>query len=501
MDDTLSRNTPALSIPQLRAQITELAGHLNAAHHRWLMLIAEFDRRKGWSDGATQSCAHWLNWQCGLDMGAAREKVRVAHALANLPRISAAMERGALSYSKVRALTRVASEATEEYFLDIALHGTASHVEKLVRGYRRAQEAEELSREARQQACRSLTYYYNEDGSLELRGCLPAEVGALFIQALDAAMQEHTQADGETRADRPGAGKQQMVQSPATIFVSAETRDRAPLVARRVDALGRLAESFLKNGPAVLHGGERYQIVVHVDAQTLREGVAGRCELEDGPSLAVETARRLACDASMVSVVENEQGDPLNIGRKSRTVPPAIRRALNARDRGCRFPGCSNTRYVDAHHVHHWAQGGETKLSNLALLCRFHHRQVHEGRVVIQTLDDGALRFLKPDGESFDSVPPDHTQPLWEWWQLSATHRQRGIHIEEGTASTLWRGESMDYGLAVEVLLQHAKRRRNVSAESSQAGAPAQAIDAAPPCQSAPVRHPPDLSTQFGQSS
>jgi hypothetical protein len=479
MDDPVARDIPALSTPQLRAQITELAGHLNAAHHRWLVLIAEFDRRQGWSDGATQSCAHWLNWQCGLDMGAAREKVRVAHALEKLPKISTAMERGALSYSKVRALTRVASEVTEEYFLDIALHGTASHVEKLVRGYRRAREAEELSREAQQQACRSLRYSYNEDGSMELRGCLPAEMGALVIQALDAALQEPAQTDGRTSADRPGGGKQQLDQSPAAIYVSSETSNRPPLSARRADALGRLAESFLKHGPAILNGGERHQIVVHVDAQTLREGVAGHCEFENGPSLAAETARRLACDASVVSIVENEQGEPLSVGRKSRNIPPAIRRALNARDRGCRFPGCSNTRYVDAHHVHHWAQGGETKLSNLALLCRFHHRQVHEGQVVIRTLDDGALRFLNPDGETFDSVAPDHSRPLSDWTQLSSTHRQQGIHINEGTAGTLWRGESMDYGLAVEVLLQHAKRRRNVSAESAQETL-AQAIDAPP---------------------
>jgi hypothetical protein len=239
------------------------------------------------------------------------------------------------------------------------------------------------------------------------------------------------------------------------------------LSARRADALGRLAESFLKHGPARLKGGERHLIVVHVDAQTLGEGVAGRCELEDGPSLAAASARRLACDASVVRIVENEHGQPLNVGRKSRTIPPAIRRALNARDRGCRFPGCSNTRYVDAHHVHHWAQGGETTLSNLALLCRFHHRQVHEGRVEIQLLDDGALRFLRPDGQSFDSVASDHTRPMFDWKQLSATHRQRGIHIDACTARTRWRGESMDYGLAVGVLLQHAKRGRRVSAESS----------------------------------
>ncbi len=139
-----------LSIRELEAQITELAGHLNAANHRWLVLIAEFDRRNGWSDGATQSCAHWLSWKCGLDLGAAREKVRVARTIETLPKISAAMATGQLSYSKARALTRVATPAIEDVLLNVALNGTTHHVETLVRQFRRVQEVEELSREARQ---------------------------------------------------------------------------------------------------------------------------------------------------------------------------------------------------------------------------------------------------------------------------------------------------------------------------------------------------------------
>src|SRR5262245_53048172 len=134
MDGTLVLSAPLtaeLSIPELEAQLTELAGHLNAASYRWLSLLADFDRRDGWSDGGTQSCAHWLNWRLGIDLGAAREKLRVAHALEKLPRISGAMARGELSYSKVRAITRVASAETEECLLNIALHGTASHVETL----------------------------------------------------------------------------------------------------------------------------------------------------------------------------------------------------------------------------------------------------------------------------------------------------------------------------------------------------------------------------------
>ena len=255
-----------------------------------------------------------------------------------------------------------------------------------------------------------------------LKGRLPAEIGALVVKALDAAVNDPTVRDvsAETPAKQPEFG-----------LIVRASDERPSWGARRADALGRIAESFLQHGAEALNPGDRQQIVVHVDLETLRDGGAGRCELEDGPSLAVETVRRLACDASVISIVENEQGEPLNVGRKTRSVPPAIRRALNARDRGCRFPGCSNARYVDAHHIHHWAKGGETKLSNLIQVCRFHHRQVHEGRVVIQRLDDGALRFLRPDGRSFDSVAPEHTRPLCDWEELQAVHDQQGIHIDK----------------------------------------------------------------------
>jgi hypothetical protein len=230
---------------ELEAEITELCGHLNAAQHRWLVLIAEFDRRNGWSDGATQSCAHWLNWQCGIDLGAAREKVRVAHAITKLPRISQAMAHGQLSYSKVRALTRITGPNTEPYLLDIALHGTAAHVEKLVRQFRQVGEAAALSREARQQATRKLTYFYGEDGSLILKGRLPAEIGAQLVKALDAVLEANT---GDSDDERPSWG------------------------ARRADALGQIAESFLKHGLEVLAPAERQQIIVHVDEQTLLDG-------------------------------------------------------------------------------------------------------------------------------------------------------------------------------------------------------------------------------------
>jgi len=257
--------------------------------------------------------------------------------------------------------------------------------------------------------------------------------------------------------------------------VSAET-SRSPMLKllgadrlthRRADALARIVESYLKHGDEELSAPERQQIVVHVDVQTLKNSTAGRCELEDGPSLSAETVRRLACDASLVTVIESEGGEPLSVGRKTRTISPALRRALNARDRGCRFPGCPNTRYVDAHHIHHWAHGGETKPSNLVSLCRFHHRQVHEGRVAIDVLDDGALRFRKPDGESFESIAPEHSLPLANWREVVAGNQRRGLSIDARTAITRWTGDAMDYQIAIDSLLFRERRAARVAAETS----------------------------------
>jgi len=283
-----------VSTGDLEDQITELAGHLNAANYRWLTLIAEFDRRQGWAGAKITSCAHWLNFKCGLNLGAAREKVRVAHALPALPKIAASMARGELSYSKVRALTRIACAATEESLLMIALHGTAHHVETLVRHYRRAEQVEQLAREERQDKNCSFGFWHDSDGSLIFQGRMPALAGELFMKALEAADDPQEEVDHALR----------------------------PYAARRADALALMSECFLKHGaPAKRSSADRYQVVVHVDASTLKDHADGRCELEHGP---------------------------------------ALRRALNSRDSGCRFPGCTFHRFVDAHHVKHWADGGET---------------------------------------------------------------------------------------------------------------------------------------------
>jgi hypothetical protein len=431
-----------VSTPNLINQITELAGHLNAANARWLALIAEFDRRRGWAEWGVKSCAHWLNWKCSIGLGAAREKVRVARALEHLPQVTTAMAEGRIGYFKVREMTRVANATNESYLLNIALCGTASHVEQVVRGYRRALDAEELSREAVQQRDQNLWFFTEPDGSLVIRGRLPAEVGALFKKALEAA--------------------EDSLPIPKNVPAGTSLDDQHRSRKRRVEALATIAESFLASGPQELTGGDRQHIVVHVDAETLKHSRAGRSELEQGPSIAAETARRLSCDASVVRIIEDAKGEPLNVGRKARTIPPAIRRALNARDKGCRFPGCSFKRYVDGHHVKHWAHGGETKLANLITLCRFHHRLVHEGQVVLQTLDDGAFRFVRPNGECFESPVPTPAG----WAELVAEHEASEIRILPATAVTRWTGEALDLALAVDVLIQRSQRAKNAPAET-----------------------------------
>lgn len=408
-------------LAELAAEITAVAVSVNVVSYRWLVLIAEFDRRRGWAAAGARSCAHWLNWRCGLDLGAAREKVRVAHALARLPLIAGAMANGELSYSKVRALTRIATADNEAELLVAARDATAHHVESLVRQYRRTQEVAELTREARQFAKRQLRYSFDDDGALVVRARLTAEAGALLLRALALALEEVPRpalvaagmcAEGEA----PGVpAEASLDHGRTTSSVSAGTLAADDdWAARRADALAVMAESYLGHGVAALNGGERHEIVLHVAAATLggSDGAVGRCELEDGPAIAAETARRLACDASLVTILEDGRGEPLDVGRKTRTIPPALRRALAARDGGCVFPGCTHRRYVDGHHVQHWADGGVTSLGNLVTLCRFHHRAVHEGGIAVERLGDGAWRFTRPDGTALETVAHGHTRPL-----------------------------------------------------------------------------------------
>lgn len=447
---------------RLGSEISELCSYIYAATYRLLTLIREFDDKQYWGLPGLCSCAHWLNFQCGIGMNAAREKVRVAHALKDLPQISEAFRRGELSYSKVRAMTRIADASNEDYLMMIARHGTAHHVEKLVSKYRRCERLQDPGNANERHARRELHCTFDDDGSVVINGRLPAEQGALIMKALERAMER--------------AGASLTATAGACVAddsdVTAVTSDREPFHARRADALAEIAETYLTCELADASAADRYQVVLHVTAETLASTqtadaetgvVTDRCadhrgrhnpgpvsHLEDGPHVAAETSRRIACDASIVRLIKDEAGEPLSIGRKSRAIPPAMRRALRSRDNGCRFPGCTHRSCIDAHHIEHWADGGETSLGNLVQLCRRHHRLVHEGGFTCEKDADGRVTFRdarhQPLGTCMRPTPlPD--EAMIEDWMVS--HMQ-DIEIDDTTCVPNWMaGDKMDWDLAV----------------------------------------------------
>ena len=371
--------TPSLPIDQLGEAIAQLAQRLHAATYELLVMLRRFDEQSGWNNGFL-SCAHWLSWRTGIDIGAAREKVRVARALERLPRLSGAMQRGEISYAKVRAISRIATADNESRLLDLGYQATASQVERVVRAWRRCDRVQDARDTEHRHLDRSVSCYVDDDGMVILRARLTPELGAAVQHALDAACERLYQ---ESRQAAPAETLAEEV-TPAQ---------------RRADALALVAESAraadLDRGVAA----DRYQVVLHVEAEHTA------LELEDGPiHVSAETSRRLACDASVVVMQEHGDGSVLDVGRKTRSIPPAIRRALNARDGRCRFPGCT-ARHCDAHHITHWADGGRTSLDNLVLLCRRHHRMVHEGGLRVEADHDGDVTFIRPDGRRIEVAP------------------------------------------------------------------------------------------------
>jgi hypothetical protein len=255
-----------------------------------------------------------------------------------------------------------------------------------------------------------------------LEARLPAAAGALVMKAVEAL-------------DAPVAEEQDWLQSPAA--------------ARRADALVAVARSALSSPPPGAAGADRCELVVHVDAETLAgDEVRERSHLADGPTLSPETVRRLGCDAGVVRIVERD-GRPLTVGRRTRTISPALRRALRSRDEGCRFPGCTHGRFMHAHHIKHWARGGATTLENLVQLCSYHHRLVHEGGFQVESLARGAVRFRRPDGRV---VAPAPECGRVRGPGLGEQHRARGMAVDARACQPLSAGDRLDYGLAVEVL-------------------------------------------------
>lgn len=460
------RSESVMPTERLETEITTLAAHIHAATARWLALVAEYDRRMAWADWDCKSCAHWLSWRCGLGMNAAREHLRVARSLVDLPLIRREFESGRLSFSQVRALTRVALPENERHLLELARSAPTAQLEGMVRAFRGAVRAQELSDAKRRQVTRQLTYYYDDDGSFVIRGRLAPEEGAVVekaLKALEAELEEEgfsaetleeglavevleelgEQAFNTPELDqRDARAVQQQEEARQKFFDSQMTSDYSR---RRADALVALAESALADLRQRKSNSDRYQVMVHVDAGTLmNDDLDGRSEIEGGPALPPETIRRLGCDCSIVSIIENE-GEILDVGRKTRSIPTSIKRALIARDRQCRFPGCTSKVWVEGHHIDHWIRDeGETKLSNLVLVCRAHHRAVHEyGYEVV--IDGPEVTFFRPDGTPIKAPELPTSNPD----VVVALNQQAGVDIDAQTSVPEWYGDQWDYNITV----------------------------------------------------
>lgn len=509
---------------QLADQITTLAGQINAANYRFLKLIAEFERRKAWAGYGLRSCAHWLSWKCGIDMGAAREKVRAALALTDLPEINSAFEKGSISFSKVRAMTKIATKENESFLLNIAEYGTAQHMEKLVKAYRtvshteKAEEvaAENVSKEQhaqnqerkkqqRQQENRSVICYQDDDGMWIIHAKLPAEEGGLVAKALqelgdklaDTKLDDTKLDDTKIDSTRTEGREKIPKNVSAETFSLDQPQEKLTFPQRRADALIAISEHYLASANtssstlplASLKGAERCQLILHVQAGSLNERKNQDANL-DGRWLIPNAARRIACDAGLLVVEEDEVGNVLNIGRRSRTIPPAMSRALAIRDGGCQFPGCCETRYVEGHHIKHWADGGETKLDNLVTLCRYHHRELHKGSFFLSVnpasnnlITGKPQRFVerlcfskiekfwnapfnrsKQDKNIIAANPATFTCACCDSSAIDselkdAIPNEIYHSIDEKTAVTKWAGEQMDLGMAIDGLLGASKKR------------------------------------------
>jgi Domain of unknown function (DUF222)/HNH endonuclease len=364
--------------------------------------------------------------------------VRVARRLEELPQIHERFAHGRLSYSKVRALTRIAEPESEEELLELAAHATAAQLERVVRGLRRVSAAEA----GEQHAERYLVTWWEDDGSLSVRAQLPPEDAAVFLEALDAS---HDRIRASTPAEQGGSAEPP---PPAEPPAPAEPPPHPRQT--HADALVEMAAASLSGDSSTSRArspGNAYQVVIHVDEETIAHDARGRVRIADGPALAPETARRLACDSSLVPVIERE-GSALTVGRKTRAVPLALRRAVEARDGGCRFPGCERRRFLDAHHIHHWAHGGETSKDNLVMLCRHHHRLVHEGGVSLERHAEGLVRFRLRDGRAITNAPQPPTANVDA---LREANGRSGKSIAADTCLT-GTGERMDLGYTVGVV-------------------------------------------------
>ncbi len=418
-----ARAISSLSIDDLEAQICELAAHIAAAEARFVALIAEYDEREGWGRWECSSCAHWLEWKCAIGPGAARERVRVGRALRDLPVTYTAFAHGRLSYSQVRAITRVATPRNEAELVDLASLMTAAQLEDAIRMMRGAISGDE--EEARSEA-RSLYWYYDDDGCLVFKIKVTPEAGSLVISMLQAVV-------AEIEADLANAGDASSGVPAGTSAAHEPTK-----VQLRADALIRVAEAALERFDLPTSARDQRHVVIHVDASVLAGG-QGKAYIEGGPSISAQAVEKITCDSTITAIYERSGAEVLAMGRRSRVATERQRRALVIRDTHCRYPGCRNRRFLKIHHLWHWSKGGPTDMWNLIQLCSFHHDAIHDRGVTLLKRSDGSIvartpagRLLKP-AEQLNAVADDALT-------IEEQNRMRGLEINSETPTPKWEG-------------------------------------------------------------
>lgn len=418
---------PLATAEAWETELAELTAHVEHATWRQLTLIRQLEPTGLWALHGATSYSGWLSWRLGLDPHAAREKIRVTRALGRLPRIDRAFSEARLSYSKVRALTRVADESNEGTLLEMALHTTAAHLESICRGIRRVVRDESGRVIAPAPIERWVRQREMDDGSVRLEAQLLPDEAALVSKAIELAR--------EARSSEASAADASQAEPPL---------DPA-------SALVRIAESFLarRGEETARTGDERSEIVIVLERDRLKDDPdALGARLEDGAHVPAGTLRRVACDCAVRAVTTDEQGSPLDVGRRTRVVPRRLRRALELRDRCCRFPGCAHRAWLDAHHLEHWLHGGATDLANLVLLCPAHHQLVHEGGFTIAFEREGREVVVRaPDGR----VLPHHVPlPRVTGDPGHALRVSAGTSFHDETLLPWWDGAPPDLDACVE---------------------------------------------------
>jgi len=392
-------------IEVLERDLIVLGGQIAQMTCVFLVKLARLDADAGWQRGGFATAVQWLGWHCAMSATTAREHLRVARALVSLPQITARFGAGRLSYSKVRALSRIATEDTEADLLELADHATAGQLDRFVAGMQRARD---LGAVNSSHARRRLTYWHDADGIVHLSARLEPEDGAMIIDALQDA-QDYLRAtateESDTVADEESAPRRSLADALVLICQQSSVGS---------DEADQGAQSDQPD--QARHGGRRSEAMVHATLAQLAQVRPGSVDTDGfahphlglGPALHPETARRLTCDTGVVLHLQagadtfavnpsRQPGRTIDMGRRARLPNAAQIRALWSRDDGCRFPACARTRYIHAHHVIHWAQGGPTQLDNLVLLCGEHHRMLHEGRYRM-TMSNDRVRVFDPAG-------------------------------------------------------------------------------------------------------